>query len=122
MRIFDIFRTKKKALSNFGTWQEMFSSRSSAGVTVTNKTALNLSTVYACIRNISEDVSKVPLKVYLKTPDSKEVQPDHPLNKILNKQPNPDMTAMDFRQTMTAHCLGWGNAYAVFITTTIGIC
>ena len=112
MRIFDIFKPKQKALSNWGQWQEMFSTKSSAGVTVTNQSSLSISTVYACIRNISEDVAKVPLKIYKKGPDSKDIQPKHPLHRLLNYQPNPEMTAMDFRQTMTAHCLGWGNAYA----------
>ena len=112
MRIFDIFKPKQKALSKHGEWQELFLSRGSSGVVVTNKTALNISTVYACIRNISEDVAKVPLKVYKKNDDGKERLTDHPLNKILNYTPNPDMTAMDFRQTLTAHCLGWGNGYA----------
>ena len=80
MRIFDIFKPKRKALSNYGQWQELFLNRGSSGVVVTNKTALSISTVYACIRNISEDVAKVGksytgqfLKQYLsKKPISKK--------------------------------------------------
>ena len=120
MKIFDLFKPKKQALSNWGQWIDIFSPTSSAGVAITNHTALNISTVFACIRNISEDVAKVPLKIYKKGPDSKEVQDEHPLHKILNYQPNPEMTSMDFRQTMTAHCLGWGNAYAEIQRNIIG--
>jgi HK97 family phage portal protein len=119
MRIFDLFKPKQKALSNYGSWQELFLNRSSSGVVVTNKTALNISTVFACIRNISEDVAKVPLKVYKKKGDEKERLTDHPLHRIVNYSPNPDMTAMDFRQTLTAHCLGWGNGYAEIVRTVL---
>jgi len=38
----------------------------------------------------------------------------------LNYQPNPEMTAIDFRQALTAHVLGWGNAYAEKQTDTRG--
>ena len=115
MKIFDIFRPKKKALSNYGDWKELFISRSSAGVSVTNKTALNIGTVFACIRNISEDVAKVPFKVYKNVGDGKKTLHNHPLYNVLNRAANPDMTAMSFRQTLTAHCLGWGNGYAEIV-------
>jgi len=83
-----------------------------SGVTITNDNSLKISTVYACIRNISEDIGKLPLKVYQKVGNGKEEKPDHPVYKILHDTPNPEMAAMSFRQTMTAHILGWGNAYA----------
>jgi len=120
MKIFDIFKPKKKSLSNFGEWKDLFISKTSAGVSVTNKSALSISTVFACIRNISEDVAKVPFKVYKKSGDEKRKLIDHPLYKILNYQANPDMTAMSFRQTLTAHCLGWGNGYAEIVPDVMG--
>jgi len=106
-------KPKNEAVSRFGSWIDWFSSPvTSSGMVVTNQNSLTLSTVFACIRNISEDIAKVPLKVYKKTGDDKEVVADHPISMLLNRAPNPDMTAMDFRQTMTANMLGWGNAYA----------
>ena len=117
MKIFgyEISRPKTKALSNYGQWQDLFIGNNSSGVTITNKNSLNISTVFACIRNISEDVAKVPFKVYQKTGDSKEKLPDHPLQKVLNRISNPEMTAMSFRQAATSHCLGWGNGYAEIV-------
>ena len=103
----------KDALGRFGSWQEIFvSTGTHAGVPISNETSLQLSTVFACIRNISEDIAKVPLKVYRKTGDGKGRIENHIVSYLLNYQPNPEMTAMDFRQVMTANCLGWGNAYA----------
>jgi len=112
--------TTKQALSKFGSWVEWFSAaNTSSGVQITNNSALHIAAVFACIRNISEDVAKVPFKVYIKNGDSKTVQPDHSLSQILNYRPNDEMTAMSLRQTLTALCLGWGNGYAE-IERTLG--
>lgn len=116
-----IRRPSKSALSKFGSWQEIFvTTGTRAGVTVSNDSALQISTVFACIRNISEDVAKVPFKVYVKNVDDRERIIDHPLNTLLNYRPNPEMVAMDFRQTLTAHCLGWGNGYAEIVRNVNG--
>ena len=122
MKIFglEISRPKKNALSNSGNWKELFMGNNNSGVTITNKNALNISTVFACIRNISEDVAKVPLKVYRKNGDEKERLPDHPLTKVLNQQGNSEMTAFSMRQTHTSHCLGWGNGYSEKIFDVFG--
>lgn len=84
-----------------------------AGVTVNNDTALQLSTYFACVKDISEDVAKLPLKTYrpLK-PQGKEILTDHPLYRILHDEANPEMSAFTFRDVLTAHCLNWGNGYA----------
>jgi len=86
-----------------------------SGERINNNNAMALSTVFACINNISTDISKLPIKVFQKKDGVRREISDHPLRKVLDKQPNPNMTAMDFRQAITAHCLGWGNGYA-FIT------
>jgi len=40
---------------------------------------------------------------------------DHPLYKILHRQPNPEMTSFSFREAMMTHLLLWGNAYAQIV-------
>ena len=83
-----------------------------SGERVNNNTAMQLPVVFACIKAISEDIAKVPLKVFRADADRREPQPTHQLQRLLQVAPNPDMTAITFRQTLTAHCLGWGNGYA----------
>lgn len=84
-----------------------------SGERVTATTSMALSAYYACIRVIAEDVAKLPLKVFRELkPRGKEVVKDHPAYRLLHTEPNPDMTAMTFRQTLTAHALGWGSGYA----------
>lgn len=86
---------------------------SRANVLFSPQTALTLSTYYACIRNISEDVGKLPLFTYKRVDErTRERAFDHPLYALLHDSPNPDMTAFTFRQLLTQDVLGWGNGYA----------
>lgn len=80
--------------------------------TITPASALTLSTYFACLRNISEDVAKLPLCVYRYVPDGKERAREHPLYPLLHDAPNPDMTSIAFRETLTHFALGWGMGYA----------
>lgn len=87
-------------------------SRTVSGENVSNDSALRISAVYACINSISQDIAKIPLKVYQTVGEGKEKRYDHPSYRLLQRRPNPEMSAYDFRRTLTAHCLGWGNGYA----------
>jgi HK97 family phage portal protein len=84
----------------------------SSGVSVNEQTALNYSAVWAAVQRISGDVGSLPLVLYRRVGDGKEPLRDHPTYRLLHDQPNPDMTAVVFRETMQAHLLTWGNAYA----------
>lgn len=91
--------------------------RTKSGSRVNQNTALSLSTYYSCIKNISEDISKLPLGVYQKDndDDGNEVITciyDHPLTDLLQNAPNPEMTAIVFRETMQHWACGWGNGLA----------
>lgn len=94
---------------------------SSAGVAVNPQSALKLSTYYACIRNISEDIAKLPLKLYRRLdPIGKEPATDHPLYSVLHNSPNPEMSSQTFREMLGAWELGWGNGTAEIIPTIGG--
>ena len=84
----------------------------SSGQCINNANALAISTVYDCIRIISEDLAKLPLPVFQQVGGIKEKRNDHTLYNVLNWQPNPEMSAMSFRNTIIGHAVGWGNGYA----------
>lgn len=91
-----------------------------SGEVVSESSAQNLSVVWACERVISESLGFLPLSMMLKTPKGKFPAnggdvPVHPLYSALHNSPNPEMTAMGFRETLTAHCVLGGNAYAQII-------
>lgn len=82
------------------------------GKALTVDAALQLSTVWACVRLISETISTLPLGFYEKLPDGSRVAATaHPLYELLHNQPNADMTAVQFWEAVIASMLLWGNAY-----------
>ncbi|MFK7695396.1 phage portal protein [Paenibacillus sp. HJGM_3] len=98
---------------NGSGWDVFGSAPVSAGVSVTEQNASELTAVGAAIRILSESIASLPLPVYKRTKDGgRERAPDHPLYTILHDAPNPLMTAMTFRELMMSHVLTWGNAYA----------
>lgn len=84
-----------------------------SGMTVTNDSAMKLSTVYACVRLLSETIAALPLMMFRREADGgRTVATEHPLYDVLHDQPNRYQTAIEFRQMMTAHAILRGNAYA----------
>ena len=87
-----------------------------SGQPVNERTAMQTTAVYACVRILAEAVAGLPLHVYRYSADSsKERIPHHPLYHLLHDEPNPEMTSFVFRETLMSHLLLWGNAYAQII-------
>lgn len=91
--------------------------RTDAGENVNERTAMQIATVYACVRLLAESVAALPLHLYRYTDNGsgKEKALSHPLYKILHRCPNPEMTSFTFREVLMTHLLLWGNAYAQII-------
>ena len=87
--------------------------RANSGEQVDEKSAMQIASVYACVRLLAESVAQLPLHLYRVTePDGQEKARDHPLYKILFREPNPEMTSFSFWEAIMTHLLLWGNAYA----------
>lgn len=98
-------------LTTTGFWQELYGT-SSSGKSVTVDGAMQLSTVWACVRLLSETVSTLPLKVYRRMPDgSREEAVNHPLYRVLCISPNAEMTPGRFMLTVVASLVMRGNAF-----------
>jgi HK97 family phage portal protein len=77
---------------------------------------MTYSAVWAAVRAISEGVASLPLQVFRRGHDgSRSKANDHPLYRILHDQPNPEMSALTFRETLMGHALVWGNGYAEIV-------
>ena len=99
-----------------GSGYSFFMGGSSAGKMVTERSAMQMTAVYACVRILSEAVAELPVHLYRYNEDgSKEKAIDHPLYHILHDEPNPEMSSFVFRETLMTHLLLWGNAYAQII-------
>jgi HK97 family phage portal protein len=90
--------------------------RTDSGVRVSEMTALQVSTVLACVNIISNGVASLPFHVYERQIQkdgraSKKVAYNHPLYELLHSEPNCEMSSVTFRRTLQTHCLLWGNGY-----------
>lgn len=94
--------------------------RTTSGKTVNERTALQTTAVYACVRILSETIASLPLHVYRYTEGGKAKDTEHVLYTLLHDEPNPDMTSFVFRETLMSHLLIWGNAYAQIIRDRSG--
>jgi len=89
---------------------------STAGKTVTERSAMQMTAVYSCVRILAEAVAGLPLHFYrYKDDGSKEKALDSNLYRLLHDEPNPEMSSFVFRETLMTHLLLWGNAYAQII-------
>lgn len=88
----------------------------SSGKAVNERTAMQMTTVYACVRILSEAIAGLPLHLYKYREDGgKEKATDHPLYCLPHDEPNPEMSSFVFRETLMTHLLLWENAYAQII-------
>ena len=117
MGLLDIFINRGKPENRTaGSNYSFFMGGSVAGKSVTERSAMQMTAVYACVRILSEAVAGLPLHLYKYTDSGgKEKALDHPLYLLLHDEPNPEMSSFVFRETLMTHLLLWGNAYAQII-------
>ncbi len=95
--------------------------RTTSGKPVNERTAMQTTAVYACVRILSEAVASLPLHVYeYHTDGGKKLVHDHPLYYLLHDEPNPEMTSFVFREILISYLLIWGNAYAQIVRDGAG--
>ena len=101
--------------SFLGSTYSFFFGGTSSGKTVNEKTAMQTTAVYACVRILAETIASLPLHTYKYTETGKEKAMTHSIYQLLAEEPNPEMTSFVFRETLMGHLLLWGNAYAQII-------
>lgn len=111
----NLFRARDKPQDAVSAAPVFFFGYSGSGKAVTAETAIQLSTVYACVRVISETIASLPLGVFESKDKGNEKAESHILYRILHDEPNPEMTSFVFREVMMAHLLLWGNSYSQII-------
>lgn len=88
--------------------------QSNSGVDVDEESALKISTVYACVKVISETIASLPLNLLKElTNGDTEKAKQHPLYSVLKDVPNSEMSSFTFREMLMTNLLLWGNAYAL---------
>lgn len=99
-----------------GSGYRFYLGGTTSGKAVTERSAMQMTAVYSCVRILAEAVAGLPLHLYrYKEDGGKEKALDHPLYLLLHDEPNPEMSSFVFRETLMTHLLLWGNAYAQII-------
>lgn len=85
-----------------------------AGMAITPQTALQVATVLACVKVISDGCATPALHVYREGADRRrQLAVNIPEYRMLNRRPNEWQTSFEFRRTMTFHAALTGDALAV---------
>ena len=112
----NLFKSRDKPINRVnGNAYSFLMGASSSGRRVTERTAMQMTAVYSCVRILSETLASLPLHIYESSETNSRKATKHPLYKVLHDEPNPEMTSFIFRETLMTHLLLWGNAYAQII-------
>ena len=89
-----------------GSAFSFFMGNTTSGKRVNERSAMQMTAVYSCVRVLSEAIASLPLHVYrMNDKGGKEKATDHPLYFLLHNEPNPEMTSFIFRETLMTHLL-----------------
>lgn len=112
-----LFKSRDKPTNSTagGAYRFLFGG-STSGKSVTERSSMQMTAVYSCVRILAEAVAGLPLHLYkYNESGGKERAAENQLYFLLHDEPNPEMTSFVFRETLMTHLLLWGNAYAQLI-------
>ena len=112
-----LFKSRDKPTNRTaGSGYAFYMGGTTSGKVVTERSAMQMTAVYSCVRILAEAIAGLPIHLYHYRKDGgKEKAIDHPLYQLLHDEPNPEMSSFVFRETLMTHLLLWGNAYAQVI-------
>lgn len=88
---------------------------------VTTGSAMQIATVFTCVRILAESVMMLPLEMRQRQAGGGSRRAtEHPAFSLLYSLSNPEMTAAELRQTAMGHLAQWGNAYLQKIPDNAG--
>ena len=86
---------------------------SKTGIDVTEEESLSSTAVWSAVTQLSQSIASLPLHLYKRlNPSGKSKYTSHPLYNILHLEPNPEMTALAFREANAGQVLMTGTSFA----------
>ncbi|WP_299734671.1 phage portal protein [uncultured Roseobacter sp.] len=111
--MFGFLKRKGKTIDQVAAAIDGFGARSEAGQLVTERTALQNTTVLACVAVIADACAVPPLHVIRALEDGRnEHAKDLPIYRLLHRRPNEWQTSLEFRETLTMHAALTGDGFA----------
>lgn len=112
--MFGLWGRKSKTIDQIAQEIDSFGGGQFAGQVVTDRTALEIATVLACVDVIASGISVPEIHVMRDLGGGRsEKALDHSAYRVLHRRPNEWQTSLEFRHTMTMHAALTGNAYAM---------
>ena len=96
-------------------WYNPVGAATFAGFRVSPDTAMQVSTVFACVTLIAETLASLPLRLERVSGEDgaeKRLATDHPLYPVLTWRPNPRHSRFEFVRLLVQRMALWGNGYA----------
>lgn len=87
---------------------------------VTPDSALGIAAVYACVQKIASSLASMELGIYQRTAEGKQVAEGHKVHQLLQMEPSPDLTAVEFWEGIISQACIYGVGYARIITGSDG--
>jgi HK97 family phage portal protein len=84
-----------------------------AAANISEKSAMGLSAVYACVYRIATTIGTMDTGIYVRTDAGTEEATEHPAHALVSRRPNDYMTAPEFWETLVAYAVATGNGYAM---------
>lgn len=102
--------------SDSNRYLDVFSPRSSISIA----TAQKIADVFACVNLKANAMAILPIKLYIITEKGKEEHKSHTLCRLLRKEPNPNLTAFEWKKMISQDLDLRGNHYAQLIKNGLG--
>ncbi len=99
MKLKNLFHRKVRD-QTAGAGYRFFLGTSTSGKRVNERSSMQMTAVYSCVRILSEAIASLPLHVYEQSNNHSQKARDHPLYFLLHDEPNPEMTSFIFRETL----------------------
>lgn len=105
-------KERRLTLTNGVAWADFGGAESYAGKSVNLKSAMQLATVWACIRLTAQAISALPIDMFEKQEDGSRKSSDDNLGDVIIRNPNADQTPLEFWESQVAWLMATGNAYS----------
>jgi HK97 family phage portal protein len=108
---------------NADSWEVLrglHDSMSDSGSVVTERTAMRVSAVYACVRLISGAISSLPIDIFKRDQFGEKEKVESDLWWLLNEQPAPSFSGASFWEYLVAQMLLRGDSFCYIVRSPNG--
>lgn len=90
--------------------------KTTAGVKITPMGAMRLSAFFACSKVLAETMASLPFQMHRKLENGGvDLASSHPVNELIEHQPNRTQTAVEFWESIILHAVLFGTGYAEIV-------